>query len=53
MIPERCITCGHDRASHYSEMDGAGRRIFFCCLCSGCECKSYVAEAPKPPPKVK
>jgi len=35
-------SCGHDKASHFSEVVD-GKRVWLTCLCRGCECKRYVA----------
>jgi hypothetical protein len=40
------VTCRHDKASHYSETD-AGKKVYFSCLVSGCDCRKYVSPSGK------
>jgi|HubBroStandDraft_2_1064218.scaffolds.fasta_scaffold72086_5 hypothetical protein len=35
------VNCKHDKASHYSETEN-GKKVYFSCLCNGCDCKKYV-----------
>lgn len=57
---ERCANplCGHDKSAHYKARDltreestrivgSPYRSVYFNCLSSFCECKSYVPEAQK------
>lgn len=36
---EEC-RCGHDRSSHYPEVE-EGRSVRTACLCGGCSCRRY------------